>query len=126
VFLLTLLSIASLYGAYAWCAVEAVRGVITLGNMTMYIMLFRQGQAAVTSSLAAIGGMYEDNLYLSTLYEYLEQTGRAQHWYRGQRPGPGGRRAVRERRVPLSRLERRGHHRHQPAHQARRIPGAGR
>jgi ATP-binding cassette subfamily B protein len=40
--------------------------------MTMYLMLFRQGQAAVTASLAAIGGMYEDNLYLSTLYEYLE------------------------------------------------------
>src|SRR4051812_4100825 len=73
VFLLTLLSIASLYGAYAWCATEAVRGMITLGNMTMYIMLFRQGQAAVTASLAAVGGMYEDNLYLSTLYEYLEQ-----------------------------------------------------
>jgi len=73
VFILTLLSIASLYGAYAWCAVEAVRGLITLGNMTMYIMLFRQGQAAVTSSLGAVGGMYEDNLYLSTLYEYLEQ-----------------------------------------------------
>jgi ATP-binding cassette subfamily B protein len=27
----------------------------------------------VTASLGAIGGMYEDNLYLSTLYEYLEQ-----------------------------------------------------
>jgi ATP-binding cassette subfamily B protein len=27
----------------------------------------------VTTSLGAIGGMYEDNLYLSTLYEYLEQ-----------------------------------------------------
>jgi ATP-binding cassette, subfamily B, bacterial len=73
VFALTLLSIASLYGAYAWCAAEAVRGLITLGAMTMYIMLFRQGQAAVTSSLGAVGGMYEDNLYLSTLYEYLEQ-----------------------------------------------------
>ena len=23
--------------------------------------------------LAAVGGMYEDNLYLSTLYEYLEE-----------------------------------------------------
>jgi hypothetical protein len=44
--------------------------LITLGEMTMYIMLFRQGQAAVTASLGAIGGMYEDNLYLSTLYEY--------------------------------------------------------
>jgi ATP-binding cassette subfamily B protein len=73
VFTLTLLSIAALYGAYAWCAIEAVRGVITLGEMTMYLMLFRQGQTAVTTSLGAIGGMYEDNLYLSTLYEYLEQ-----------------------------------------------------
>ena len=40
--------------------------------MTMYLMLFRQGQAAVSAGLSAIGGMYEDNLYLSTLYEYLE------------------------------------------------------
>jgi ATP-binding cassette subfamily B protein len=72
-FTFTLVSIASLYAAYAWCAVEAVRGTISLGDMTMYIMLFRQGQAAVTASLGAIGGMYEDNLYLSTLYEYLEQ-----------------------------------------------------
>src|SRR3546814_8489428 len=40
--------------------------------MTIYLMLFRQGQAAVSASLSAIGGMYEDNLYLSTLYEYLE------------------------------------------------------
>jgi len=41
-------------------------------QMTMYIALFRQGQAAVSAMLAAVGGMYEDNLYLSTLYEYLE------------------------------------------------------
>jgi ATP-binding cassette subfamily B protein len=40
--------------------------------MTMYVALFRQGQSAVSAILAAIGGMYEDNLYLSTLYEYLE------------------------------------------------------
>jgi ATP-binding cassette, subfamily B, bacterial len=73
VFTLTLLSIGALYGAYAWTAVEAVRGVITLGELTMYLMLFRQGQSAVTTSLGAVGGMYEDNLYLSTLYEYLEQ-----------------------------------------------------
>ena len=32
--------------------------------MTMYLMLFRQGQSAVSAILSAIGGMYEDNLYL--------------------------------------------------------------
>src|ERR1700687_4211565 len=71
-FALGLIATAALYGAYAWIAVTAVRRVITLGQMTMYIALFRQGQAAVSAMLAAVGGMYEDNLYLSTLYEYLE------------------------------------------------------
>ena len=71
-FALSLVATATLYAAYAWIAITAVRGGITLGRMTMYLMLFRQGQAAVTSILSAVGGMYEDNLYLSTLYEYLD------------------------------------------------------
>jgi ABC-type multidrug transport system fused ATPase/permease subunit len=41
--------------------------------MTMYLLLFRQGQAAVSAGLGSVGGMYEDNLYLTNLYEYLEQ-----------------------------------------------------
>ncbi|MCM2310042.1 MAG: ABC transporter ATP-binding protein/permease [Steroidobacteraceae bacterium] len=71
-FFLGLISTAAFYAAYAWIAVSAVRGQITLGQMTMYVLLFRQGQSAVSASLASIGGMYEDNLYLSTLYDYLD------------------------------------------------------
>jgi ATP-binding cassette subfamily B protein len=71
-FVLGLIGTAALYGAYAWIAAAAVMTRITLGQMTMYLMLFRQGQSAVAAILTAIGGMYEDNLYLSTLYEYLE------------------------------------------------------
>jgi len=71
-FALSLLATAALYGAYAWIAWSTVATRITLGQMTMYLMLFRQGQAAVSASLAAVGGMYEDNLYLSTLYEFLD------------------------------------------------------
>jgi ATP-binding cassette subfamily B protein len=69
---LGLIGSGALYGAYGWIAVSAVRQLVTLGQMTMYVALFRQGQAAVSAMLGAIGGMYEDNLYLSTLYEYLE------------------------------------------------------
>ena len=69
---LSLLATATLYGAYAWIALSTVRAIITLGQMTMYLLLIRQGQSAVSSILTAVGGMYEDNLYLSTLYEYLE------------------------------------------------------
>lgn len=72
-FVLGLLGTAAFYGAYAWIALSAIRGVISLGQMTMYLLLFKQGQAAVSASLSAISGMYEDNLYLSNLYEYLEQ-----------------------------------------------------
>jgi len=69
---LSLLATSTLYGAYAWIALSTIRERITLGQMTMYLLLFRQGQAAVSAILSAVGGMYEDNLYLSTLYEYLE------------------------------------------------------
>ena len=71
-FVLGMIGTVALYGAYAWIAVAAVASRITLGQMTMYLMLFRQGQSAVSAILSAIGGMYEDNLYLSTLYEFLE------------------------------------------------------
>ncbi len=71
--ILTLLGVAALYGAYIWIVMAAINVEITLGEMTMYLLLFRQGQAAVSAGLGSIGGMYEDNLYLTNLYEYLEQ-----------------------------------------------------
>jgi len=74
---LGLLATAALYAGYCWVAISAVRGAITIGEMTMYLMLFRQGQGAVSAALGAISGLYEDNLYLSTLYEYLDTTPRA-------------------------------------------------
>jgi ATP-binding cassette, subfamily B, bacterial len=70
---LGLIATASLYVAYAWIATRAVIGAITLGQMTMYLALFRQGQTALSQALTSVGGLYEDNLYLSNLYEYLDQ-----------------------------------------------------
>jgi ATP-binding cassette subfamily B protein len=72
-FVLGLVSSIAFYGAYAWIAIETIAGVISLGEMTMYLLLFKQGQSAVAAMLSAVGGMYEDNLYLSNLYDYLEQ-----------------------------------------------------
>ncbi len=88
---LGLLGTATLYGGYGWIAIRCVAGAITLGQMTMYLMLFRQGQTAVSAALSAVGGMYEDNLYLSNLFDYLEQpvvvrTGSA---LKGPKPGDG-------------------------------------
>jgi ATP-binding cassette, subfamily B, bacterial len=72
-YLLGLLSTGAFYGAYAWMVMAAIGGAISLGEMTMYLVVFRQGQATFTAALTSIGGMYEDNLYLANLYEFLEQ-----------------------------------------------------
>ncbi|WP_414625081.1 ABC transporter ATP-binding protein [Calothrix sp. CCY 0018] len=72
-YLLGLLSTATFYIAYAWIVIETVVGRISLGDMTMYLTVFRQGQTTFSSALTSIGGMYEDNLYLSNLYEFLEE-----------------------------------------------------
>ncbi|MDJ0710690.1 MAG: ABC transporter ATP-binding protein [Woeseiaceae bacterium] len=72
-FLLGLVASAAFYGAYGWIVLATIYGRITLGAMTMYLVLFRQGQSAVSAILSSISGMYEDNLYLSNLYEYLGQ-----------------------------------------------------
>lgn len=68
---LTLLSSIAFYGAYVWIAIGTIAKRLTLGDMTMYLLVFKQGQAALSKILSSVGGMYEDNLYLSNLYEFL-------------------------------------------------------
>jgi ATP-binding cassette subfamily B protein len=68
---LSLVGTVTFYGAYAAMAVLAAAGRLTLGNMTMYVIAFRQGQQSFQSALGSIGGIYEHNLYMSNLWDYL-------------------------------------------------------
>ncbi len=68
---LSLLSTGTFYGCYLLIALQAAVGKLTLGNLTLYVVVFRQGQQAFQSCLTAIGGLYENNLYLSNLFEFL-------------------------------------------------------
>ncbi|MBG1239934.1 ABC transporter ATP-binding protein [Nostoc sp. NZL] len=72
-YLFSLVSTGAFYLAYAWIVLETVLGRISLGDMTMYLTVFRQGQSTFSNALTSIGGMYEDNLYLSNLYDFLEE-----------------------------------------------------
>lgn len=90
-YVLGLVSTATFYATYVWIVWEAIAGRISLGDLTMYLVVFRQGQSTFSSILTSVGGMYEDSLYLSNLYEFLEQEisvplGYAQ---RGTLPGDG-------------------------------------
>jgi ATP-binding cassette, subfamily B, bacterial len=88
-FLLGLVATAALYGAFGWVIVATINGALTLGQMTMYLLVFKQGQAAIAAMLSAISGMYEDNLYLSNLYEYLEQPVQRSDGEAAAGPDPG-------------------------------------
>ena len=90
-FSLGLLSTAAFYGSYMWIAIATVNGQLSLGEMTMYLLVFKQGQSAFSAILSSVGGMYEDNLYLSNLYTYLDQptSQREGGETEGPRPGDG-------------------------------------
>jgi ATP-binding cassette, subfamily B, bacterial len=68
---LSLLSTIVFYGCYALIVGATVRGRLSLGDMTLYLVAFRQGQQSFQSVLSALGGMYEDTLYMSNLFDYF-------------------------------------------------------
>jgi len=68
---LSLLGTCAFYGAYALMAVHSARGELSLGTLTLYIVALRQGQQAFQSVLSGIGSIYEHNLYMSNLFDYL-------------------------------------------------------
>ena len=65
--LLILLGSAFFLAGKLWLVWATVLGAITLGAMTMYISLLKQGQNTVNSLLGMLTGGYEDLLYLSNL-----------------------------------------------------------
>ncbi len=75
--LLSLVATFTFYGAYASMAILAAIGRLTLGNMTMYVLAFRNGQQAFQSILGGIGSIYEHNLYMSNLFSFLDDTAKA-------------------------------------------------
>jgi len=68
---LSLISTAVFYGCYAAIVATTVRGQLSLGDMTLYLVAFRQGQQSFQAILSAVGSMYEDTLYMSNLFEFL-------------------------------------------------------
>ena len=68
---LGLLSLGVFYGMYALAAGRAARAEISLGDLILYLAVFRQGQSSVQTVLGAVGAMYEDALFMSNLATYL-------------------------------------------------------
>jgi ATP-binding cassette, subfamily B, bacterial len=70
-FSLGLVATLGFYGSYAWIVWHTVHGLISLGDMTLYLAIFRQGQSTFQSILSAIGNIYENNLFMANFFEFL-------------------------------------------------------
>jgi ATP-binding cassette subfamily B protein len=66
-----LLSTLSYYVSYAWIIWRTVARAITLGDMTMYIAVFRQSQTTFRSLFNRLSNLYENNLFLENLFGYM-------------------------------------------------------
>lgn len=72
--LLALLATLAFYAAYLVMALSAALGQLSIGNLTLYVLAFRNGQQSFQAILNSIGNIYEHNLYMSNLFAYLDMT----------------------------------------------------
>ena len=69
-----LLATVSYYAAYAWTVWRTLEGAITLGDMTLYLALFRQSQGSFRGIFFSLGEIYESSLFMSSLFSFLNLT----------------------------------------------------
>jgi ATP-binding cassette, subfamily B, bacterial len=67
-----LLAACAFYGCYAFVATQAATTSMTLGDLSMALLSFRNGQQSLQTMLAAVRGMVEHALFMSNLFAYLE------------------------------------------------------
>ena len=62
----------AIFGSYAFIAYRATQSAITLGDLFMYFLAIQRGQYFLQQALGSLAGLYEDNLFLSNLEEFLD------------------------------------------------------
>ncbi len=62
----------AVFGSYTFIAIRAVHGAITIGDLVMYFQAFQRGMSSIRNVLGGMAGLYENNLFLSNLYEFLD------------------------------------------------------
>lgn len=66
------LTTAAIFGSFAFICYQTLGGFITLGGMVMYYQGFQRGLNFLKSLLGSLAGLYEDNLFLTNFYKFLD------------------------------------------------------
>lgn len=59
---------------FVYIAYETIQGRLKIGDLVLYQQALQRGEAALQGVLSGLSGLYEDNLFLSNLYEFLNLT----------------------------------------------------
>ena len=65
-------AVAALFASLAWVALQTVSGRITVADLAVYYVGFQTGLNLLQTVLQAVAGLYEDNLFLTNLYKFLD------------------------------------------------------
>ena len=59
-------------------AKKTINGSLTLGQMAMFVLAFRQGMIYIKDFLGSVAGLYEDSLFIGDVFEFLNLKERVQ------------------------------------------------
>jgi len=65
-------AVLALFLSFIFIAYRAVEGSITLGDLVLYFGLIQQSQSFMNTLLSGLAGLYEDTIFLTNLYEFLD------------------------------------------------------
>ncbi len=58
--------------AYGFIVYQSIQGILKIGDLFLYYQAFQRGQEALKGVLGGLSALYEDNLFLANLFEFLE------------------------------------------------------
>ncbi len=61
----------AIFGSYGFIAYRTFHGLITMGDLLLYYRAFQSGLGFLRGMLGSMADLYEDNMYLSDLFEFL-------------------------------------------------------
>ena len=60
-------------GALGWMVWKTLRGFLTMGDLVLFYQAFSRGQSLMRSLLGSMGQIYSNTLFLSNLFDFLDQ-----------------------------------------------------
>jgi ATP-binding cassette, subfamily B, bacterial len=67
----TLFKASAVLVTFIFISRQTIEGNLSLGQMAMFLLAFRQGMVYVRDLLISFAGLYEDNLYIGDTFEFL-------------------------------------------------------